>query len=69
MIFILEVIQDGKMSRLTRSVIHEVYPVAAYPPRVWVKYCPSTLFDYRDTRKRNATVNESKTKCRCTGRV
>ena len=34
MTFIVEVVQDGEKSRLTRSVVQEVYSVAAYPPKV-----------------------------------
>ena len=69
MTFIIKIVRDRKKSRLTRNVVQEVYPIAVHLRRIQVKYCSSALFNYGVNRKRNATVNESKIKRRCTGRV
>ena len=56
--FIVEVIRDGKKTRLTRSVVQEQYPVASHPPRVQVKYCPTALFDPAVSRKRISDIQD-----------
>ena len=51
LMFIVEEIQNGKKTCLTRSVVQEQYPVASHPLQVRVKYYPTTLFNPAVSRK------------------
>ena len=61
---IIEIIKNKKKTRLIQSIVQEVYSVAAYLPRIQVKYSTSTLFNLIITRKKTTAVKDYKSKRR-----
>ena len=53
--YIVEMIQNSKKMKLTKSVMQKQYLVVSYPSQIFIKYCLIVLFDPLISRKQEAS--------------